>query len=35
MLAYVLYMGLLTVVLVVWLVVAFRDDGSGNGPSAR
>ncbi len=31
MTAYVLFMGLLTVVLVVWLVAAFRDD-SGNGP---
>ena len=31
MLWYCLYMGLLTAVLLLWLVIAFRDDGSAGG----
>ncbi len=31
MIAYISYMVLLTIVLVLWLVVAFRGDGAGKG----
>jgi hypothetical protein len=29
--SYYLYMGLMVVVLVLWAIIAFRDDGADNG----
>lgn len=34
MLWYCLYMGLLAVVVLLWLIIALREDDSGNGKGA-